>query len=127
MMASNHPVKAPRNASVIERLLKVRSPWPVRMNPVYAIATVQRITRTGCIGETLPQSPVTEQTCDQVANYRETLKRECPVTQMLSRTTLPREPLSGTIPQVVYDAPNYWHYLMTNDGMFSDTSTVQLY
>ena len=32
--ASNHPVKAPRNASVIERLLKVRSPWPVRRNPV---------------------------------------------------------------------------------------------
>jgi hypothetical protein len=51
MIASKHPVKAPRNASVIERLLKVRSPWPVRRNPVYAIATVQRITRTGCMGD----------------------------------------------------------------------------
>ncbi len=46
MMARKNPVKAPRNASVIERLLKVRSPWPVRRNPVYAMATVQRITRT---------------------------------------------------------------------------------
>jgi hypothetical protein len=53
MMASKHPVKAPMNASVIERLLKVRSPWPVRRNPVYAIAAVQRITRTGCIGNYL--------------------------------------------------------------------------
>jgi hypothetical protein len=33
--------------------LKVRSPWPVRRNPVYAIAAVQRITRTGCIGNYL--------------------------------------------------------------------------
>ncbi len=49
MIASKNPVKAPRNASVIERLLKVR-PWPVRRNPVYAIATVQRIMRTGCMG-----------------------------------------------------------------------------
>jgi hypothetical protein len=47
MMARKNPVKAPRNASVTERLLNVRSPWLVRMNPVYAIATVQRITRTG--------------------------------------------------------------------------------
>src|SRR5579864_1880319 len=53
MIATKNPVKAPRNASVIERLLKVRSPWPVRRNPVYAIATVQRITRTGCMGDHL--------------------------------------------------------------------------
>jgi len=46
MIARKNPVKAPRNASVIERLLNVRSPWLVRMNPVYAIANVQRITRT---------------------------------------------------------------------------------
>ena len=52
MIASKNPVKAPRSASVIESLLKVRSPWPVRRNPVYAIATVQRITRTGCMGIT---------------------------------------------------------------------------
>jgi hypothetical protein len=53
MIASKNPVTAPRNASVIERLLKVRSPWPVRRNPVYAIATVQRITRAGCMGDYL--------------------------------------------------------------------------
>ena len=46
MIARKNPVKAPRNASVSERLLNVRSPWLVRMNPVYAIANVQRITRT---------------------------------------------------------------------------------
>jgi hypothetical protein len=45
MMARKNPVKDPRNASVIERLLNVRSPWLVRMNPVYAIAAVQRIKR----------------------------------------------------------------------------------
>ena len=66
MIASKNPVKAPRNASVIERLLKVRSPWPVRRNPVYAIATVQRITRTGCMGgsprdeQILPQFTLAE-------------------------------------------------------------------
>jgi len=53
MIASKNPVKAPRSASVIERLLKVRSPWPVRRNPAYAIATVQRIARTGCMGDHL--------------------------------------------------------------------------
>jgi len=53
MIARKNPVKAPRNASVIERLLKVRSPWPVRRNPVYAIATVQRITRTENMGDDL--------------------------------------------------------------------------
>ena len=37
----------------MERLLKVRRPWPVRRNPVYAIAAVQRITRTGRMGESL--------------------------------------------------------------------------
>lgn len=52
MIARKNPVKDPRNASVIEKLLKDRSPWPVRMNPVYAIATVQRITRTENIGIT---------------------------------------------------------------------------
>jgi len=30
----------------MERPLKVRSPWLVRMNPVYAMAIVQRIKRT---------------------------------------------------------------------------------
>jgi hypothetical protein len=45
MMASKNPVKAPRNPSVIERLLKVLRPWPVRRNPVYAIAKVQKIAR----------------------------------------------------------------------------------
>jgi hypothetical protein len=53
MIETKNPVKAPRNASVIERLLKVRSPWPVRRNPLYAIATVHRITRTGCMGDRL--------------------------------------------------------------------------
>jgi hypothetical protein len=33
--------------------LKVRSPWPVRRNPVYAIATVQRIARTENMGDDL--------------------------------------------------------------------------
>jgi hypothetical protein len=45
IIASKNPTKAPRNASVIERLLKVRRPWPVRRNPVYAMATVQKIAR----------------------------------------------------------------------------------
>jgi hypothetical protein len=45
IIASKNPVKAPRRASVIERLLKVRRPWPVRRNPVYAIATVQKTAR----------------------------------------------------------------------------------
>ena len=56
MIARKNPVRAPRNASVIERLLKVRSPWPVRRNPVYAIATVQRIMRTGYMGNHLLMS-----------------------------------------------------------------------
>ena len=51
MTARKNPVKAPRNASVTERLLNVRSPWLVRMNPLYAMATVQRITRTGNIAK----------------------------------------------------------------------------
>jgi len=46
IIARRNPVKAPRHDSVIERLLKVRSPWPVRRNPVYAIVPVQRIRRT---------------------------------------------------------------------------------
>jgi hypothetical protein len=51
-MARKNPVKAPRNGSVTERLLNVCSPWLVRMNPVYAIATVQRIIRTENMGIT---------------------------------------------------------------------------
>lgn len=43
--ASRNPVRAPRNPSVTERLLKVRRPWPVRRNPVYAMAIVQKIAR----------------------------------------------------------------------------------
>ena len=46
MMARRNPARAPRNPSVIERLLKVRRPWPVRRNPVYAMTTVQTIART---------------------------------------------------------------------------------
>ena len=46
MMARRNPARAPRNPSVIERLLKVRRPWPVRRNPVYAITIVQTIART---------------------------------------------------------------------------------
>jgi hypothetical protein len=46
MMARRNPARAPRNPSVIERLLKVRRPWPVRRNPVYARTTVQTIART---------------------------------------------------------------------------------
>ncbi len=55
MIARKNPVKAPRNASVIERLLKVWGPWLVRMNPVYAIASVQRIMRTENMGSPLDQ------------------------------------------------------------------------
>ncbi len=51
MIARKNPVKDPRNASVIEKLLNDRSPCPVRMKPVYAIATVQRITRTENMGD----------------------------------------------------------------------------
>jgi len=46
IVASKSPSRAPRNPSVIERRLKVRRPCPVRRNPVYAIATVQKIPRT---------------------------------------------------------------------------------
>src|ERR1700746_1087824 len=56
MTARKNPVKAPRNASVIERLLNVRSPWLVRMNPVYAMARVQRIARTENMGDHLLMS-----------------------------------------------------------------------
>src|SRR4029077_5641605 len=53
MIARKNPGKAPRRPSVNERLLKARSPWPVRRNPVYAIAAVQRITRTGFMADHL--------------------------------------------------------------------------
>jgi hypothetical protein len=46
MMARRNPARAPRNPSVMERLLNVRRPWPVSRNPVYAITTVQTIART---------------------------------------------------------------------------------
>jgi hypothetical protein len=46
MTARRNPVKAPRNPSVIERRLKLRGPWPVRRNPVYAIVSVHKVTRT---------------------------------------------------------------------------------
>jgi hypothetical protein len=45
MMARRNPVKAPSNPSVMERLLNVRRPWPVKRNPVYAIVTVHTIAR----------------------------------------------------------------------------------
>jgi hypothetical protein len=35
-------------------VLKVRSPWPVRINPMYAITVVQKIARTS-MGEVTPQ------------------------------------------------------------------------
>jgi hypothetical protein len=88
MIASKHPVKAPRNASVMERLLKVRSPWPVRRNPVYAIVTVQRITRTDCIGSPLPHSRVKEQIHNHVAQHPEPSKRARPSAQTPRRTAL---------------------------------------
>ena len=46
MTARRNPVKAPSNPSVMERLLNVRRPWPVKRNPVYAIVTVHTIART---------------------------------------------------------------------------------
>ena len=107
--ASNHPVKAPRNASVIERLLKVRSPWPVRRNPVYAMATVQRITRTGCIGDHSTAEPDNEAEMQSGRKTSRNIKERMP--QWLRRHPAhPRKPLSGTIPQVFYDAPNYCQY-----------------
>ena len=54
MMASKNPVSAPRHPSVSERLLKVRSPWPVRINPMYAITAVQKIARIS-MGAITPQ------------------------------------------------------------------------
>jgi hypothetical protein len=57
MIASRNPVKAPSTASVIERLLKVRRPWPVSMNPVYAIARVQKIARP-CMAFTPRSFPI---------------------------------------------------------------------
>ena len=50
IIARRNPVRAPRDASVSERLLIVRRPWPVSMNPVYAIVTVQRAVRTENMG-----------------------------------------------------------------------------
>jgi len=46
MTARRNPVKAPSKPSVMERLLNVRRPWPVKRNPVYAIVTVHTIART---------------------------------------------------------------------------------
>ena len=46
MTARRNPAKAPSNPSVMERLLNVRGPWPVKTNPVYAIVTVHTIART---------------------------------------------------------------------------------
>ena len=46
MTARRNPVNPPSNPSVMERLLNVRRPWPVRRNPVYAIVTVHTIART---------------------------------------------------------------------------------
>jgi hypothetical protein len=46
MMARRNPAKAPSNPSVMERLLNVRRPWPVKRNPVYAIVSVHTIART---------------------------------------------------------------------------------
>ena len=54
MRASKNPASAPRNPSVSERVLKVRSPCPVRINPMYAITVVQKIARTS-MGEVTPQ------------------------------------------------------------------------
>ena len=51
-MARRNPVSAPRHASVIERLLKVRSPCPLNRNPEYAMVEGQRITRIEDIGRT---------------------------------------------------------------------------
>ena len=56
MRARKNPVNAPKIASVSERLLNVRRPWLVRMNPVYAIAGVQRIKRRMNIGDDLLMS-----------------------------------------------------------------------
>ena len=53
MIARKNPVTAPRQASVTERPLNVRRPWLVRMNPVYAMAAVQRIRRSENMGDHL--------------------------------------------------------------------------
>jgi hypothetical protein len=78
---------------------------------VYAIATVQRITRTGCMGITFTAESGKRAEIRSSRTTSQNIQREsAPVTQTLSRTALHREPLSGTIPQVVYDAPNYRQY-----------------
>ena len=46
MIARRIPVRAPSNASLIERLLKDGLPFPPNRNPVYAMATVQETART---------------------------------------------------------------------------------
>jgi hypothetical protein len=46
MTARRNPVTPPSNPPVMERLLNVRRPWPVKRNPVYAIVTVHTIART---------------------------------------------------------------------------------
>src|SRR5437660_7468774 len=46
MIARRIPVRAPSNASLIERLSKDGLPVPPNRNPVYARATVQETART---------------------------------------------------------------------------------
>lgn len=125
MIASKHPVKAPRNASVIERLLKVRSPWPVRRNAVYAIATVQRITRTGCMGITSTAQPAKRaDMCSGRKTSRNSKERAPQYSDALPnspppRTALPHDTTSGL------RRTHLLSFSMTNDVMFGDTSTAQ--
>jgi len=88
IIASKNPVRAPRNDSVIERLLKVRRPWPVRINPVYAIATVQTIARAFTASEIV--SIVTKMLVPWKIplRARERLSGECVVTPYSTRSSI---------------------------------------
>ena len=105
MIARKNPVKAPRNASVIERLLKVRSPWPARRNQVYAMATVQRITRTENMGDHLLMSKyiATIRPCGVrvSAVYRQDGQLDTSYSRLL-------DPSSGPGQRVIYRFFNSW-------------------
>ena len=104
MMARRNPVKAPSKPSVMERLLNVRRPWPVKRNPVYAIVTVHTIARTRI--SDLPfrwnsQLALSHASCFRQYSFRSVLRSsEDLYTRLFSRSAAPcaRAPRSHDAP-----------------------------
>jgi hypothetical protein len=62
MTARINPVRAPSNPSVIESVLNVRRPWPLRRNPVHAIIPVHKTARTFIAAHIREQWKIVSQT-----------------------------------------------------------------